>query len=211
MSLPYRLALVGASLLSAIALYDAAHHGVTGRSSAFSDEYGWTPLLVAGNVVHGLAYVALVTVLVAARALIDPGHPVARWIRRLLVAVFAVLAAMFLLGLPIVALAGESPAAMAVGGFGGIAFLLMFVLSFALGVALARRPELRVGAVVLLATVPMIGLASALQVVAPTFAHPAYAEVAVAFGVALLGRRPATAPSPAARGIRIGHGRVAAR
>lgn len=192
MSLPYRLALAGATLLSGVALYDAVHAGVTGRPSGFSDTYGTTPLMVLGGLVHGLAYAALVVLLVAERDRIDGGSSVRRWIRRLLVGDLGVMAVMFLAGtwfLPALERAGWGAATSAVGG---IAFLLMFVLSFALGAALVRHRELRAGALPLLAIVPAIGLAIGLDALGSGFAHPAYPEAVVYLGLALLGRRAAT-------------------
>lgn len=192
MSLPYRLALAGATLMSAVALYDAVHVGVTGRPSGFSDEYGITAMMVVGGLVHGLGYAALLVLLVADRERIDAGNAVRRWTRRLLIVDLGVMASMFCVGtwfLPAMERAGWGGATSAVGG---IAFLVMFVLSFALGAVLVRRRELRPGAVVLLGIVPTIGLAIGLGALGSDFAHPAYPEVAVYLGLALLGHRAAT-------------------
>jgi hypothetical protein len=51
------------------------------------------------------------------------------------------------------------------------------------------------GAPCLAAIVPIIGLTALIAWAAPGFAHPAYAETALHFGVALLGTRVAAAVS----------------
>jgi hypothetical protein len=198
MSMINRVAIAAATTLSGVAVYDAIHAGVAGRPSGFSDAYGMTPTMIIGGVVHGLTYAALLAVLVVQRRRIDAGSTVRRWIRRLLVIDFGLLATIFLIGtpfLPRMERAGWGDVSSAIGG---ISFLVMFVLSVALGLASVRQPHLRVAALVLISTVPLIGLAIGLGALGSSFAHPAYPEAAVYLGVALLGYRVAPARTPAA-------------
>jgi hypothetical protein len=198
MSMINRVAIAAATALSALALYDAIHAGLTGRPSAFSDAFGMTPMMIIGGVVHGLTYAALVAVLVVQRRRIDARSAARRWIRRLLVVDFGLLATMFLIGtpfLPRMERAGWGDVSSAIGG---ISFLLMFVLSAALGVASVRIPQLRAAALILIGTVPLIGLAIALAALGTGFGHPAYPEAAIYLGVAMLGHRFAPVRTPAA-------------
>jgi hypothetical protein len=73
------------------------------------------------------------------------------------------------------------------GAVAGIAFLTMFLLGTILGATLLRRPSLRLPAVLMAATVPVLVLSFALVAVAPRWGHPAYAETVLYLGVALLG------------------------
>lgn len=201
LTLAYRLALLGAGGISSIALYDAMTRGLTGRDSAFADTYGLTWTLVLGNVVHGLAYAAFAGLLVAAGRHIDRVGRAARHVRRVLVGVFAVMAVMFLVAFPFL-VGREGGVYTIIGSLGGIMFLAMFVSVTALGLLTVRRSELRPGAV-LLASVPVVlGLTFALAAVAPGFAHPAYAETILGFGVALLGLRLQPQRGPVAQPVR---------
>jgi hypothetical protein len=193
-----RVAIAAATALSALAIYDAIHAGFTGRPSGFSDEYGMTPMMIIGGVVHGLTYAALLAVLVVHRRRIDAGSAVRRWIRRLLLADFGLLAIMFLIGTPFLPRMERGGWGDVSSAIGGISFLLMFVLSVALGVASVRTPQLRAAALVLIGTVPLIGLAFELGAVGSGFAHPAYPEAAVYLGIAMLGYRAAPVGTPAA-------------
>jgi hypothetical protein len=196
MSRLHRVALVAAIVLSGVALYDAAHVGITGRPSGFSDEFGVTLMTIIGELVHGVTYATLLVALVATGPSIDAGSPVRRWIRRLLVLDLGLLAAMFLIGspfLPALERAGWGGVASAIGS---TTFLLMFILAVALGVASVRRPAVRPAALVLISTVPLIGLAVGLGALGSGFAHPAYAEAAVNLGIVLLSYQAARVRTP---------------
>jgi len=186
MSPIHRAALGAAIGLSAVALYDAAHVGLTGRTSGFSDELGLTPMMLIGGLIHGVTYALLVAVLVTAGPQIDAGGRARRWFRRLLIADFSLLAAVFLVGTPFTPALERAGLGVVMSGVGGFTFLLMFVLSVALGVASVQRPEGRVAGLVLIATVPLMGLAVGLGALGSEFAHPAYPEAAVYVGIALL-------------------------
>jgi hypothetical protein len=96
---------------------------------------------------------------------------------------------MFLLGTPFLPALERLGWGGVTSAIGGACFLVQFVLSFGLGLALIRRPEFRVGAAVLVAIVPLIGLGLALGALVSDFAHPAYTEAAVYVGLTLLGCR----------------------
>ena len=65
----------------------------------------------------------------------------------------------------------------------------MFALAFAVGVGTVRRAALRPASYLLIGIVPAIGLMIGLGALHSGFAHPAYAETLVNFGIALLGLR----------------------
>jgi hypothetical protein len=186
MPMLFKLAIAGAAATSSIALYDAVHHGLTGRYSVFSSDSDLPGVELAGSLVHGFTYAALATVLLV-QSRITSNSQAYRWMCRLLSADFVVLAAVFLIGEPIAAATGISIDATPAGPIaGGITFLLMFLLSFALGFTILRRPERRTSAVILLAIGPVLLLTVTAAALGSEFAHPAYAETLVHFGVALL-------------------------
>ena len=190
MSALFRVSIVGASLTSAIALSGAVYHGLTGREIELLTESGATwPILVA-SLIHGFTYAALAAVLLAAAARVDRGSRIRRWLRWLLAACFAVMAAVFTLGSPVLAKAGhEPPAVLGVPAAG--AFFGMFLLSIALGVATVKVPALRTSSVLLILVAPTLLVIVGLGALDSDFAHPGYAETLVNFGVALLGFRNA--------------------
>lgn len=184
MSMLFRFAAAAAVATSAIALYDAAHHGVTGRYSQFSDDSTMPALAEVGGVIHGLNYTALTVILVLlARAATTRAQ---RWLARLLAAAIGVLAVSFLIIDPIAAATGLTAAVEAFSIVTGIAFLLMFLLAFLLGLALRRRAELRVPAILLIGIGPVVLLTVLVGALGSDFAHPAYAETLVNLAVVML-------------------------
>lgn len=176
---------------SLIALTDAVTTGLTGQPSVFSAEGpGWAQ--VVSNAVHGLAFAVLAATLVRAR--LGGGRP-RRWTGRALAVVLAVLAVPSLLD----AVLPMEAAAEALSVPATAAFVLLFPLGAALGLMLRREPGLRVPALLLTLVLPAFVLTFVLGAVAPAWAHPAYAEVLLYLGVALLGtvRATTSAPSPA--------------
>ena len=192
MTVSYKVAITAATIYSAMSLYDAVHHGVTGKGSAFSDEYGTTWATIAIGIVAAVSFIANGAILVIERIRIDRGSRLHRWVRRLLVADLAVLAAVFGIGIPLMGTLEAVSLDAAVGAVAGVAFASMFILAVALGLCLVRVRELRPSAVLLIAVLPAIGLAIILQAIGSAFAHPAYAETAVYLGIALLGQRAQT-------------------
>ncbi|MFD1506646.1 hypothetical protein FE374_15330 [Georgenia yuyongxinii] len=181
-------ALVAATAVAVIALTDAITHGLTGEFSVFADGGpAWAEYVA--NATHGLLYALLVAVLVVHARRIDGGRAAVRWVRRVLIALLAMLAVPFLLGL---AVPGDGPAWLL--GLTTAGFVLGFPVSTVLGVLLLRRTGMRLPAVLLTAVGAGLALALLLAAIGSDFAHPAYAEALQFFGVALLGR---TAPTPA--------------
>ena len=206
LSTHHKIALPAAALTSCIALFDAATHGLTGGYSWFADDSGVRPAQVFGSLAHGLAYVALCVVLVREAALISAAGRVQAVLRWILVGSLALLAAGFLFVAPFL----ESPeTAGTVGAILGVSmsvgFIGMILGSLILGPLLLRAPGLRTGARVLTAMLPVLGVTILLAFVANDWAHPAYLETALHFGLALLGvdavRRGSRAgtPMPAGR------------
>jgi hypothetical protein len=188
LSIHHKLALTGAAMTSAIALFDAMTHGLTGEYSVFSDESGVRPVKVLGDLVHGLTYVALCLVLVREATLVAAAGRVQAVLRWVLVGSLTLLAAGFLLVAPWL----ESPES---AGVVGVVLVVLMSIGFAgmafgsllIGPLLLRTPGLRTGARVLTAMLPVLGLTILLAFVAADWAHPAYLETTLHFGLALLG------------------------
>lgn len=199
----YRIAISAAVAFSALSVYDALHHGFTGRPSAFSDPNGTTGWTLATSALSVGTFAALGAVLVSTRHEIDHGRKARTWVRRLLTIDLAVLAAVFAFGAPFLS---EPDSAIGAGlaPVAGSSFAAMFLLAFVLGLSILRRRALRVSAVLLTAVVPVIGLTLALPSLAPGFEHPAYAETAVYLGLALLGRPKPAAPRHPLDGATVG-------
>jgi hypothetical protein len=189
------LALLGAAGISAIALNDAATFALTGQYSAASDEFGVNPLYVLAGIVHGLAYLAFTAVLHLRRRQVDAGSRFRRVVRVVLSLALLSLAVGMLGSTALSVATGEVVDAGVLGVVVGIGFLLMFVCGAALGFSLLRRRELRLAALTLVAIVPAILLAVVLGVLGSPWAHPAYAEVAVGFGIAFIGLAPRRDPA----------------
>ncbi len=150
------IAVTVASVLSTVAITDALWQGFTAGMEPPWRADGGQPWMYAGvNLVHVVTYVVMVMALIRVRPRLDTGSFV-RWVRRLLVITFALSTALALLLLPPM-----------------------------LGLALARRRELRVPAILLAGSlIPFLGMIVLSDTT--TFAHPAYAEALALFGVALL-------------------------
>lgn len=197
----HRIALVGACATSAIALGDAVVHGVTSESSVFADDSGRPVLVALVSVVHGLTYVALASVLVAERVRFTGTHLVARGARWVLLGGLAVLAIGFLLVAPVVAFTGQPEGGLgaAWAGMATVGFLAMILGALVLGLALLRTSALGIGARVLALMLPVAGLTALVAYVAPAWAHPAYLETTLHFGIALLGVNAARVRQSASR------------
>ncbi|MGC0144843.1 hypothetical protein [Pseudactinotalea sp. Z1732] len=195
------LALLGAAGISAIALNDAATFALTGQYSAASDEFGLNPLFVLSGIVHGLAYLAFTAVLHLHRHRVDAGSRFRRVVRVVLSLALVALAAGMLGSTAVSMVQGEVVDSGALGALAGINFLLMFVGGVMLGFALLRRRELRPAAITLVAIVPAILLVILLAAVGSPWAHPAYAEVMVGFGLAFIGLTPRPRPALADGGV----------
>ena len=184
-------ALAGAAGLSAIAINDAATFALTGSYSAASDEFGVNPLYLASGLVHGLAYLAFAGVLHAHRRRVDDGSRLRRVIRLALIVVFLTLAAGMLANTAASAATGEMLDGDGLyGAVATVSFLLMFVGSIALGFSLLRRPDMRLPAWTLVAILPALLLTILIAVSGSPWAHPAYVEALVCFGIAFIGLPP---------------------
>lgn len=189
-------ALIGAVGISAIALTDAATVALTGEPSFASDENGVTALYVLTGLVHVGAYVAFAAVLRGWRAQIDGASRFRHAVRLVLTYTFAVLAVSMLIGTGLAVATGEAPDNAVYGAVAGVAFLLMFVASLALGISLLRRPQLRLAAWTLTGILGALGLAILLGAIGNPWAHPAYVEVLASFGVAFIALAPQHVEDP---------------
>lgn len=204
-------ALVAATGTSAIALTDAVTHGITGHYSVFSDDSGVRSAVVASGLVHGLTYVALLVVLLRERARFAASNRVARGARWIVMISLGFLALGFLTLVPFLnPRGGDGPVATALNVLVGPAFAGMILGSLVLGLALLRSAALGVGARVLACMLPVLGVTALLGWLAPDWAHPAYLETTLNFGIALLGVGTAgVAASSRARSVAVparGHG-----
>lgn len=185
----HRLALAGSAALSAIALTDAVTHGLTGHYSFFAEDSGRPGPVVVSYLVHGLAYLALAHVLRREAAAFAVTPRVARAARHILLVCFTVLGVGMSTLAPVTYLAGLTEGALgAIWGLLGLGLLVALLLASAvLGLAVVRRNPLGVGGRVLAGVIPVVLATVALGFLAPGWAHPAYLETTINFGVALLG------------------------
>ena len=189
MKLHHKLALLGAAGTSAIALSDAVTHGLTGHYSVFADTSGNAPVQALGDLVHGLTYLALSLVLVREATRFAALNRVARGCRWVVLVSLATLAPGFVLVAPVLAITGiDAGTPYAIwGGIAGVAFIGMILGSLVLGLALLPSRALGVGARVLALMLPVAGLTALIAWLAPAWAHPAYLETTLHFGLATLG------------------------
>jgi hypothetical protein len=188
LSTHHKVALTGATVTSGIALFDALTHGLTGQYSWFADDSGIRPAQVFSALAHGLTYAALCVVLVREAALITAAGRVQAVLRWVLVTSLTLLAAGFVLVAPFLQSPDSAGAIGVVLGIGmSIGFVGMILGSIVLGPLLLRSPGLRTGALVLSAMLPVFAVTILLHFVATDWAHPAYLETTLAFGLALLG------------------------
>lgn len=183
-------ALIGAVGISAIALTDAATVAITGEPSFASDEHGVTALYALSGLMHVGAYVAFALVLRGWRDLIDGQSRFRRLVRVVLTSTLELLALTLLVGTGIAVATGEVVDNAVYATVAGIAFLLMFVASLALGISLLRRPRLRLAAWTLTAIIGALGLVILLGTIGSPWAHPAYVEVFASFGLAFIALAP---------------------
>ena len=189
MKLHHKLALLGAAGTSAIALSDAVTHGLTGHYSVFADTSGNAPVQALGDLLHGLTYLALSWVLVREAGRFTAVNRVARGCRWVVLVSLTALATGFVLVAPVLAFsdtdAGTPDAIW--GGIAGVAFVGMILGSLVLGLALLPSRALGVGAHVLVLMLPVAGLTALIAWLASGWAHPAYLETTLHFGLATLG------------------------
>ena len=175
--------------MSGTALFDAATMAVTGHYSVFSDDSTVPWLLHTSNVVHGLAYVALVAVLLQHRHRIEQVNRTAGVLFWVVLASLLVLAAGFLLLQPFLD-PQDMPAAP--GAAIGLAFAGMLLGAPVLGTAVRRVPAAASGQSGADGDGPSsLESRSCWGSWHPRSPTPAYMETALAFGVALLGYRAA--------------------
>lgn len=185
----HRLALAAATVTSTLAVFDAVNIALTGSGSLFADDSEHTTARIVGAAAHGLTYAALALVLVREADRIGGHGRTAGMLRRVLLASLLVLAVGFLTLAPAAAVVGDGPLVTAWNGTASVAFVGMILSALVLGPVLLKRRNLRPGPVVLAALLPVFGLTIVLEVVAPAWAHPAYLETTLHFGIALLGAR----------------------
>lgn len=181
-------AVIGAALTSIVALADAATHGITGRN--LLDENGPTGWLLFVDVVHGLTYATLSWVLISERRRFLQSNRLARMMRPTLIGSLWLLATGFLLLAPVLlvtAAPADSVPSVIWGWAAGIGFAGMILSSLLLGFADIRTNPLGQGGRLLSLLLPVFAVTLLLNLATPTWAHPAYIETLLYFGVALIG------------------------
>jgi hypothetical protein len=184
-----KAALAAVLLAAGVSLVDAIYGPLSGGRGLPDDTGGpWWAVAALSILLVG-TYVLLALLLVEAADRVDRGNRLVRGVRRVLAVDFVVLAAVIGLGRAL----GGFPSALSV--LAGIGFLLMFVLGTVLGVALVRRSELRLSAVLLMAPLLLIAVSMLVDLVAPGWGHPGYAETSLYVGLVLLARDARCAPA----------------
>jgi hypothetical protein len=188
------VALVTSAGLSSIALFDAATKIVTGHSSVFADDSGHERLIVAGSVVHGVAYVALLFCLYREREVFADTSRLLRILRSVLMTSFVLFGGLFLVASPLLylltgrsSLPEDGAAGIAFGIVATVAFVGMLLGGTLTGLTQLRRPTLGVGGRILVAMAPLFAVTVLLGFLAPDWAHPGYLEAALNLGVSLVG------------------------
>ena len=194
------VALIGATLTSAIALSGAVINGTTGVEQPLNLGLGW---MLAIMLVHGFTYAALSWVLIRERALLERANRFARAVHGVLLASLGVLAIGFVLVAPVMEITKTpptGPVGIAWEWIASIGFAGMIISSLLLGVAVLRNNPLGYGGRLLLMLVPVLGVTVLLGFIDSDWAHPGYVETVIHFGVALIGVRAAagttTEPAP---------------
>lgn len=189
-----KAALGAAVALSVVSIGDAVVRGVSDTPPPWDPEVADTWVIVALSLLEAVTFLLLAAVLVAVGHQVDNGRPACRWVRRALALDLGVLAVA-------VVLAGRSQDGVFVW-IASLGFIAMFLLGVVLGTFLVRRPGLRAAGALMVAPLGLIALAFLLQLLAPGWEHPGYAETALYLGIAMLGliASPASAEAPAAAG-----------
>ena len=198
LKLHHVFALVAGTMVSVVALTDAVIYALTGYR-AFSEGSQHPGLHLAANLVHALAYLALLIVVVRERRRFMAANRFARVLRYVLTASLGwfVLATVVLD--PIFWLGGismDSSVGVLGGSVGSVAFLGMILSSLLLGLAVLRNNPLGIGGRILAAMVPVLGITVLLGFVASSWVHPAYLEVIINCGIALIGVGAAATSQP---------------
>ncbi|MCD2441391.1 hypothetical protein LQ757_03765 [Agromyces sp. SYSU K20354] len=136
----------------------------------------------AVSLAHGGVYVLLGAALIQAGRSIDGGRVLVRVLRWIIIAGYAIFAALY--GWTGIIDPGYTPDGL-LGSVVNGAFLTSLLVPVVLGFALIRRRELRLPVMLLIAPVALLPLTIVLGMVG-TWGHPGYMETAVNFGVALL-------------------------
>jgi hypothetical protein len=174
-------ALVGATVMSSIALSDAIWVGNLPETPS-----PWTAgpefLLRLVDFGHAVPYLLLAAVLIRLGARIDAGRKFVCIVRWALVVGFGIFGLTF--GWGAIADPGGKPSGVAEILL-SVAFVATFLVPIVLGFSLIRRKELRLPVILLISPVVLLPLIIAVGSFS-TWAHPAYLETAINFGVALL-------------------------
>ena len=177
-------ALCGAASLATIALTDALWRAnMPDTPSVWSSEDGPEFMLRGLALAHGIAYALFAAVLIRGGRAIDGGRRFPRIVRWVIVSGFVAFGILYTwLGLSDV----RSAPTGIVEIVATAAFIATLLIPVLLGFALIKRREFRVPVVFLLSPLAVFPLTLVLEAVS-TWAHPAYLETVVNFGVALLG------------------------
>ena len=186
LSTHHKVALAGAVVTSSIALFDAVTHGITGDYSVFSDESGNRPAVVLAALAHGLAYIAFCAVLVREAPLIRSAGRIAAALRWVLLGSLATLSVGFIFLAPFMEPSG-SDLGVVFGVVASLCFAGLLLSGLLIGPFLVTTQGLRPGSWLLSAMLPVLGATLLLAWLAPDWAHPAYLETTLHFGIALLG------------------------
>jgi hypothetical protein len=196
LSTHHKVALLAAAATSGIALFDAITMATTGHFSVFADDSGHVPAQVAGSLVHGATYAALVWVLGSEARRFSGYGRVVRGARMVLTVALGILAVGFLVVAPLFAAVGlelDGVAGTVWGVIASVAFFGMVLAAIVIGLAVLRRNTLGLGGSVLRLLLPVAVVTVLLGVLGSPWAHPGYVETVINVGLALVGAGSALA------------------
>lgn len=192
--------------LSAIALFDAGTKVVTGHFSVFADDSGNEPVILAGSLVHGAAYLALLYCLHQERHLFARASRLLQVVRIALTMAFALFGVSALVMTPVqylltgrASFTEEGTAGIVSGIVATVAFVLMLLGGTIAGLTQVRRATLGAGGRILALMAPVFVVTVLLGFLAPDWSHPGYLEATLNLGISLVGVgavvRPARRPA----------------
>lgn len=214
LSTHHRLAVAWVACVAALAAVDAVSLGLTGRPSVFAEGSGVRWALMISALTHGVAYAALVNVLVREQASVSSVSSRAATVRRVLLLCLGMLAVKSAILAPLVGDGQgrvDGPLGTLVWALNGLGLLGLVVGSLVLGLELLRAGRMAPSAWLLSAVIPVALATLVLGLVVPAWANEALLETTMHLGLALVGVETWSPASVSVRRDRLGWPRSRSR